>query len=313
MSKQLTLAEMFAANPNQVFDLNPDDPNELLIRPERNSRGFTPEIGDKVLSGLIERITSIGQNVPCLATLTDDGVADLYAGFRRARSIQTHNATEGAEPMLLRVLITPTQLTDFEVYERSLSENVDRENMSIMQRVNALLCLTEPPNNLSLANAGKKLNMSKALASVYVRFSQFPANAKRALDSGKLTYGAAEKLVALLPKREVLEAEGGDEALDKAQQKIASYVDAQLAKGKGPVKRSDADKATRKMAGADGKTVANKTQRRTAVVIRELDDQIEVTKAIMGKAAEVTVGLLAAFKKFVNGGSMKALLKSLEG
>lgn len=306
------IAQQFKENPNQVFDLDPDNPDELLVRPERNARGFTPEVGDKSLTDLMGKLITEGQSVPSLATLNADGVADLYAGFRRARSIQTHNADPGAELKTLRVLITTRIMTEEEVFLQSLSENVDRQDMTVMQRVAALLRLTSEPMSMSLSAAGKVMNMSKGAASTYLRFDQFPDVLKKALDAGTISYKGAERYVSLLPKREQLQAaeDGGAALLKKAQDRIAASVTGLLAKGK-KVKAGDTDAATRKLADSGGK-VANKTQRRSTLVIKEIDEMIAAVGEDASKASQKLAATLAAFKKFVNGGSMKALVKVLE-
>jgi ParB-like chromosome segregation protein Spo0J len=324
-ARELTWIEQAVAeNPNQVLVLDGNNLNELIIDPTRNSRGFTPDIGDKSLGPLIEQfvgvqqddgsfIGGIGQHTPCFATLNDDGVAVLYAGFRRARALQTIAARNADKRAFVRVLITPGVVDELDVFERSLSENVFREDMTVMQKVEALKYLTDPLSGLTVELAGKKLNMTKGQASLYLRFDMFPAAVKQALENDKLPVRAAINYVSVLPKAKELAAEGGDALLKKAQDKIAAMVANQLTKSKGKkVVSSSVDRQTRQVAGADGK-VANKKQRSVKLIITEIDEQTEALKASEAKAAQKVVEMLAALKRYVNGGSLKALVKALEG
>lgn len=321
------LAQAFAENPDQVFSIDPFDKSVLLIDPARNSRGSTPEIGDKSLNPLIEDIETIGQTTACFTILNSQGVAELYAGFRRARAVQTlrqaqikadGDAGHGTvDPWLLRAVITPGILTPQEIFERSLSENVFREGMTIMQKVSALEQLTggEPGFGLTVTAAAKKMNMSKASASIYLRFSLLPSVAKRALNTfnkegnPKLPYSAAESYVALLPSSKEMEDEPEEAAgalLSKAQEKIAALVEKELAKH-GKVTGAAADKATRKTVDAGGKQ-ANTKQRRSSMIISEVDEELEKAKTA---GAEALGTRLAAIRKYVNGGSLKAMVKAL--
>lgn len=305
MSK-FNLREAFEANPDQVFELDPNDPKQLIVNPERNARGSTPDIGDPSLHDLMEQIATRGQEVPGLATLNDDGVADLYAGFRRARSCQSYE-----QPILFRVIITKTVMNDADAYLASLSENVHRVDMTIMQKVGACLRLASEPFNYKVEQIAKAMGMkSKGAASTYLRFALLPANAKKALDNGKLSYPGAEKMLGLLPKRGEEDADG--EKLKAAQAKISTLVDRELAKG-AKVSAANVDKATRKMADSTGKGPANKTQRKVRGIVSEIEERVAALKEIDTKAAERARNGLAAFKKYVNGGSITALVKALEG
>jgi hypothetical protein len=332
------LVQAFAENPDQVFSLDPFDESLLRIDPARNSRGSTPEIGDKSLTALIEDIETIGQTTACFAALDEAGVADLYAGFRRARAVQTlrqrqvENGTDApTNPYMLRVVITPGILTPQEIFERSLSENVFREGMTIMQKISALRQLTsgEPGFGLTLTAAAKKMNMNKGSASIYLRADLFPAIAKKAMNTfdangePKLGANAIRNLVNLLPSSKDMEAEPDEMAgtlLSKAQEKIARLVQKMLDKS-GKVSGAESDAVTRKVKDSKGEQ-ANKRARPTKLIVSEIDEELgklKETAAAEGaakaekEAAEQLAMLLAAVKKFANGGSMKALVKALTG
>lgn len=315
------LAAAFLENPEQVFSVDPFDETILLADPANNSRGYTPEIGSKELSEMIENMDIYGQTTPGFATLLDDGRASLYAGFQRLRSRQTmekERLAAGGAPgdesaILFRLLITPEQLTEQQMFQRSLSENVFRTEMTIMQRVAALKRLTTDPSEggsgLTLTQAAKTMNMDKASASVYWRFDLFPAITKRAINQKKVGYRGAEGWVALLPSRKDMAEEPEEtkgQLLAAAQEKIAKQTEKLLAKGKGKVTGADVDKATRKTAGKDGKA-ANTRQRKPKAICDEIDEFITASEA-----AEVNAKM-AAFKKFVNGSTIKALAKALAG
>lgn len=301
------LSEAFAENPDQIFEVDPFDDGIIIVDPKNNSRGYTPEIGSKELSALIEDMEEKGQTTPGFATLSEDGRAVLYAGFRRLRAIQTMAKTSDGKSMY-RLIVTNDVLTEQEMFERSLSENAFRTDMTIMQRVAALERLTGGEEGLSLTAAAKKMNMSKAQASPMLRFSLFPVVAKKALNNGNLGYKAAEKLVSLLPSAAEIASEPEDQAgqlLTKAQEKIAKEVERLLAK-EGKVSSTAVDKSTRKMADSTGKQ-ANQTQRRASLIVSEIEEY----KASKPDAPETM--MLLAFKKYVNGGSMKSLVKALTG
>ena len=222
-------------NPNQVFQLNPDDPNELVIRVERNKRPVPP-VGDKSLSDLISSMENLagdndtGQLQPCLATLNENGIPDLYIGFRRARAIQTRNkGVQEGQRVRLNVIITDRILTEDQVGIRTIAENAYRVDPTPMQKSEIITGLLD--QGLTLKDVSSKVNMAVSAVSVYARFSMFPANAKKALQTGKMQYSGAESLVAMLPKREELAADEGGELLKKAQDKIAAMTDKLLSGG----------------------------------------------------------------------------------
>lgn len=289
------------ANPNQIFELNPDDPGELLVHADRNSRP-TPPIGDKSLKDLITDIERMGQNqVPALATLNVDGVADLYAGFKRARSVQT--LRKAGSSILLRVIITAGVQDEVEAYVRSVSENSQREDMNLMEKCGSLIHLMKSCGK-SMKEAAQICRLSMGAASVIARFDMLPENAKKAIAQGKCSYNSGVLFVGMLPKREEILADESGEVLAAAQAKIMKMVDKELSAG-GKVSTKNVDAATRKE-GADGKA-ANKKQRRPSQMVSELDQEIE------GPANKAIVSTLKAIKVWINGGTTAALLKKLEG
>ena len=310
------IEEAVSVNPYIVLRLNPDDPTQLLIRPERNTRG-TPDVGDKSILNLANNIGELGFNhQPALATIDPaTGAADLYAGFKRARAVQTWNRDHPDNPVDLRVMVTDTISTEQQVFEMSLSENAFREDMNLMEKCAALMHLMSPEGgDYSCAEAGRRMNLSKAEASILARCEFLPNVAKKALVSGKLTYTGAEGLVALLPRpakgqslKQMVEADEDGSGLKEAQDKIAKLVTKQL-EATGKVRATDVDTATRKTAGADGK-VANKTQRASHVTVKELKAWLEAQEEGSEDAAIPRVN---AVLKFIGGGTMKALIKGLQ-
>lgn len=322
--EQSTASESISS---QVHLLDALDESQVIINPLRNSRGFTPEIGDKSLSDLMADIVSTGlryNDSPCFATATETGAADIYAGFRRARSIQTLERARlesdkalkpgdpDTQPYLLRVIITDTVMNEQDLFERSLAENVIRRDMTFMQRVAALERLTSEPFNLPLSQAGKKMNLSKGAASTYLRCSLLPANAKKALDNGTMGYASAERYIAMLPKRDDIAADESGELLSKAQAKIQAAVEKELARGNGRVKAASVEASTRKLGDAEGKGPANKTQRNTKTILAEVEEAAAAIPEDQ-RPESWEYAALVAFGKFASGGSMKQLRKVLRG
>lgn len=317
------IEDAIAQNPNQILELDPANPEELIVNPARNSRP-TPPIGDKSLRAFAAELAKV-QLMPGLATINEAGAADLYAGFRRVRALQTWNQSKGlsfGQPgyKLYRVLITVNEIDETDILVRSLAENVFRQDMMPLEKTDALKRLMSAPHNLTLKQSAEKLNMSAGGASTYLRFDLFPLNAKRAMSTGKLGYGSAEKLIKFLPDRVKLAADEDGTVLAKAQERIDKMVAKELAAG-GSVSTRAVDQATRSMQvegeasedGEEGTTPArsmNKTQRKTKVVIAEIDEYIASLPEDRTEM-EWPEYYLAAFKKFVNGGALKSLVKTL--
>lgn len=318
------IEDAITQNPNQILELDPANADELVVNPARNSRP-TPAIGDKSLRAFAAELAKV-QLMPGLATINERGAADLYAGFRRVRALQTWNQSKGltvGQPgyRLYKVLITTSEVDETDILVRSLAENVFRQDMMPLEKTDALKRLMTAPHNLTLKNAAERLNMSAGGASTYLRFDLFPLNAKRAMSTGKLGYGSAEKLIKFLPDRVKLAADEDGTVLAKAQERIDKMVAKELAAG-GSVSTRAVDQATRSMAAdgeageGEGEATAgagkslNKTQRKTKVVLAEIDEYIASLPE--GRAEmDWPEFYLEAFKKFVNGGALKTLVKTL--
>lgn len=306
------LEEAMQIHPRQVFELDADDPTQLIIRPERNKRP-TPPVGDKSLSELVKSMEDLGidgqpaQLQPCRATLNEDGVADLYMGFRRARAVQTHNAglpADSPDRWLLHVVIDERPLAESEVTLRTIAENAFRKDLTPLQKTEVINDLLA--DNYTLRDISEKIGMSIGAVSTYAKFSLLPANAKKLLAADKMGYSAAEDFVKMLPARAELAADEDGSVLKAAQDKIAKQVDKATNKTSGKVTANSADAATRKAADETGKAPVNQTQRKTKAILSEIAAQVEKSGADAPETAK-----LNAIAKFVNGGSMKALIKAL--
>lgn len=293
-------------NAKQVFSLNPDSADELLVRPERNKRS-TPPVGDKSISDLLGNMEDLGidgkpcQLQPCRATLNDDGVADLYLGFRRARAVQTHNRglkVDDPNFWLLSVIIDEFELSEAEITKRTIAENAYRRGPNLLEITEVIKGLIA--DGQTMKDISATMNIAVGAVSVYNRFDLLPPAAKKLMASGKMGYSTAEDYVTrFLPKREALLADEDGSVLAKAQARITAMID------KGATTSKDVDTATRKMADATGKGPLNKTQRNAKGMLTEI-------KAQRAKSVEGSyeAAALDAISEFIGGGSMKKLLKA---
>ncbi len=311
------LEQAVSANPNQVFYIDPDDTTRLRVLPERNSRP-TPAVGAKELAGLMSNIADIGQHSPALAVLAEDGVAELYAGFRRARAVQSLNAAGCEPPLLLKVIITDEILTEDQVRERSLSENVYRTDMTMVDRINAIKEFLRPNAEgettrqpLTVKETAARMNMSTGSVSTYYKFDLFPPIAKKAMVAGTLNYAAAEKLSQLLPDRKTIAAEaaeGSTASLDIACAKIEK----ELVKAKeGKVNTRAVDSAVR----SDQEDAEEKGGGKTSGMRQRTTKQALNEMATLADAYESDTKIavaLNAFQKFLAGGSTAKLAKTLD-
>lgn len=298
------IEQAMAENPNQLLEVDPNDETTITIRPERNSRP-TPAIGDKSLRSLINDIASIGQQLPGLATVNENGVLDLYAGFRRARAVQTYLQENPDSALTYRVLVTTTVLAPQEAFERSLSENVQREDMKPLERTAAIRTLMTD-YSMSTKQVAAKMNMSPGSVSVYSRLELLPAVAKKACNDGRITYNYMEKCVQLLPKQWDIEKDESGELLATAQAAIEKMVIAELGKGSA--------KPAGKKEGEEGKAEAAGAKNRTSKqVLAEITTSIDAFVESGKKEDADVLKTLKAFSKFVQGGSLNALVKALKG
>jgi ParB-like chromosome segregation protein Spo0J len=302
-------------NPDQILRLDPDDESQLLIITEpyeghpfgHNTRP-TPAVGDKSLAALIQNMEELtdegsndfGQLQPCAAVLNENGVADLYFGFQRARAMQTRNQqrrAEGLLPFTLNVIITNRRLSEDELLSRSLAENSFRSDPTPMQVAELIHSLQV--QNMGVVEIGKKIGKSAGAVSTYSRFNLLPANAKKLLNSGKMQYTGGENLVAMLPKAAELKTDEDGSVLAAAQAKISKAVDKLVEQGSGSVKSQAAATEARESGAAS-------RQRKVKEILSEIVSQIEKEEA-----GSLIANRLRAVEKFVNGGSMKALVKAL--
>ncbi|MBX3387211.1 MAG: ParB/RepB/Spo0J family partition protein [Phycisphaeraceae bacterium] len=157
---------------------------------------------DAQLGELAASIKSAGMVQPVLVRRASaaagggDGY-ELIAGERRWRASRLAGLT--TVPCLVR------EATDEQAAEWALIENLQRTDLTVMERAHAVLGLVER-FGLSQGAVADKLGLERSSVSNLIRLTELEEDVQRLLDEGKLTAGHAKTLLGVEPgeRRRVL-------------------------------------------------------------------------------------------------------------
>ncbi|HEV2519446.1 MAG TPA: ParB/RepB/Spo0J family partition protein [Thermoplasmata archaeon] len=165
----------------------PEYTNAPISELEKTDGKNIREVDTSTLTDLAASIKERGILEPVLVTRSEKGLR-LVAGFRRVAAAKMI----GSKSVPARVL----PLTELEVLESQLVENLQRQDLSPIEEAKALKSLLEA-SGLTQEQVGKKIGKSQSYVASRVRLLSLPENGAKLLASGKITASAAERLVSL--------------------------------------------------------------------------------------------------------------------
>ena len=153
------------------------------------------EINEEELKSLISSIKDNGVLQPVLVRRADDGYELVY-GHRRFEAAKRANLTE--IPAVIR------RLSDREVLEIAIIENVQREDLNPIEEADAYYRLNTE-FNLTQEEIAERIGKARSTVTNKMRLLSLPDKVKNALRKGKITEGHARALLALGNSDKILE------------------------------------------------------------------------------------------------------------
>jgi len=166
------------------------------IEPNRNQprKNFDPE----ALHDLAESIREHGVLQPLLVRKVPGGIDETYqivAGERRWRAAQMADLKE--VPVVVR------DMTEAEVMEFGLVENLQRENLNPIEEASGYRELVEI-YGLTQEEVARKVSKSRSSVSNSLRLLTLPQSVQEYLENGKLTIGHAKALLTLFKSEDMV-------------------------------------------------------------------------------------------------------------
>lgn len=187
---------------------------------EPNKEQPRKDFNEEALSQLAESIMQYGVIQPILVKPLFGGGYQIVAGERRYRAARIAGLTE--IPAVIR------ELSENEVMEIALIENLQREDLSDIEEAEAYKSLMDKCN-YSQEQVSKIVGRSRSAIANSLRLLSLPNEIKQLLNEGMLSAGHARALLSLEDKDKMIEASKsviqkdlsvrGTEALCKSMQK----------------------------------------------------------------------------------------------
>lgn len=177
------------------------------LHPNKNQpRKFFDE---QALEELSESIKSTGIIQPILVSKTDGDGYLIIAGERRWRAARMAELKE--VPVIIR------ELTQKQIMEQALIENIQRQDLNAIEEANALnQLITE--YDLTQADLAKVVGKSRSTLANFLRLLNLPEEIQTMVVQGELTAGHARALLSL---DQVIDDHSEDDALVNAQLQLA--------------------------------------------------------------------------------------------
>ena len=176
------MGELETSDTPVASDLNVDislidtDPNQ----PRKN---FNTE----KLAELANSITVHGIMQPLLV-IKNGGRYTIVAGERRFRAAKMAG--------LSKVPVIIKELSEKEVLELSIIENIQREDLNAIEQANALIELMEK-YNLTQEKAAERIGKSRSAIANLTRLASLPSSVKKMVEQGQISAGHARALLPL--------------------------------------------------------------------------------------------------------------------
>lgn len=157
-----------------------------LIQPNR----YQPRtrFSKEELEQLSESISAQGIIQPLLVRRMDSGGYELVAGERRLRAARMAG--------LDTVPVVVKEISDSEMLEMSIVENIQRENLNPMEEAHAYHRLIEE-FGLTQEQAAQRVGKSRSAVANFLRLRQLPDSIKVSITEGQISMGHARALLGL--------------------------------------------------------------------------------------------------------------------
>lgn len=160
-----------------------------LARIELNPQQPRKEIDEEALNGLADSIRNAGILQPVVVRpKVDDDMYELVMGERRLRA--AHIAGLKTVPAIIR------KVSDEQMLELALMENVQREDLNPIEKASAMKDMMDQLN-LTQADVGEKLGLNRSTIANFVRLLELPEEVQQMVSRGTLSGGHARTLLAL--------------------------------------------------------------------------------------------------------------------
>jgi ParB family transcriptional regulator, chromosome partitioning protein len=195
-----------AEQPESRTEPAPEYVHVSIAELERTDAKNIREIDASTLDELAVSIKEHGILEPVLVTRGPKGFR-LVAGFRRVAAAKA----AGLKSVPARVV----ELTEVEVLESQLVENLQREDLGPIDEARALQQLMEA-GSLTQAQAGKKIGRSQAYVANRIRLLGLPAPVQQLVGSGELSSSHAEVLLRIPKEAEPIIVQAAKEAAKRS-------------------------------------------------------------------------------------------------
>ncbi|MCM8812960.1 MAG: ParB/RepB/Spo0J family partition protein [Candidatus Omnitrophica bacterium] len=143
---------------------------------------------DAALQELIDSIREKGLVQPLIVRQNDTGAYELIAGERRLRAVKSLNFAE--------VPVVVKTVSDREMLEMAIIENVQRQDLNPVEEANAYALLMED-FGFTQEQVAKTVGKNRATVANLLRILSLPEQIKQALAAGAISLGHAKALVSL--------------------------------------------------------------------------------------------------------------------
>jgi ParB family transcriptional regulator, chromosome partitioning protein len=160
------------------------NPTKIKINPHQPRQHFN----EAHLNELMESIKIHGIIQPLTVTQILGGGFELVAGERRLRAAQRLGLKE--IPVIVR------SAKELEKLELSLIENIQRQDLNAMEKAEAYQKMVEE-FSLTHEDAAKRLGISRATFSNFLRLLTLPAEIQKGLSEGKISLSQAKVMLEM--------------------------------------------------------------------------------------------------------------------
>ncbi len=142
---------------------------------------------EKQIRELASSIKEVGMIQP-IVVRKKPGYFELVAGERRLEALKFLRKKEA--PAIVK------EASDLDAFRMTLEENIRREGLNPIEIAEAIKNMKEE-FRLTDRKVGELLRMSRPLVTNYLRLLNLPYEIKKALETGKITFGHAKSLLSL--------------------------------------------------------------------------------------------------------------------
>lgn len=167
--------------------------NVSLIEPNHNQPRKI--IDDEALSELSDSILRHGIIQPILVRPIGDNSYQIVAGERRFRAARMAG--------LMEIPVNIKEMSEQEVAEIALIENLQRENLTPMEEANGYKTLMDE-YSLTQEDVAKAVGKSRPAITNVLRLLNLPLDVQKMLDKRELTFGHARTLLGLDNEKDML-------------------------------------------------------------------------------------------------------------